>query len=175
MHQQRLDYQFSEVLWQSQGRVRACLAGLGVNRSEVDDLAQETFLELYRNYDKIPEGVPPERWVIGIARNVGLNYLRKTARRGRLHREALAELLAKTQTDVDRHAGLDDVGTALEQCLTHLPADRKRLLELKYQQDLSSTAIAQAVRSTAEAVRIALHRIRAGLRNCIARKLERDS
>ncbi len=164
---------FEDILWQTQARVRAFIAGMGISPSDVDDLAQETYLQLYRNLEKIPEDVPPEFWVKGIAKNVCLNHLRKVARRGRLHRHALAEILANTTTSLERTLSQDAHSAALEDCLSKLPPERREMLNLRYAQEYTSDSIAEQTQSTAEAVRIALHRIRAGLRDCIARKLAR--
>lgn len=166
---------FEDILWQTQGRVRAYIAGLGISPPDVDDLAQETFLQLYRNMEKIPDDVPPELWVKGIAKNVCLNHLRKLARRGRLHRHALAEILANTTTSLERKSSQDALGAALEDCLSKLPPERRELLDWRYAQELTSDTIAEKTESTPEAVRVVLHRTRAGLRDCIAQKLARQS
>jgi RNA polymerase sigma-70 factor (ECF subfamily) len=164
---------FEDILWQTQARVRAYIAGMGISPHDVDDLAQETYLQLYRNMEKIPESAPPELWVKGIAKNVSLNHLRKIARRGRLHRHALAEILANTTTRLERIASQDALGAALDDCLSKLPPERREMLDLRYAQEFTSDSIAEQTRSTAEAVRVALHRIRAGLRDCIAQKMAR--
>ncbi len=162
---------FDEILGQTQARVRALIAGLGIAPAEVDDLAQETFLQLYRDIENIPAEVSADVWVIGMAKKVCLNHLRKAARRGRLHRHTLAEILANTSTNFDRAASPDALETAVADCLTKLPAQRRDMLELRYVQDMASDAIAEKTQSTAEAVRVALHRIRAGLRDCVLQKL----
>ena len=165
---------FEEIVRETQVRVRTFIASLGIAPADVDDLAQETFLQLYRNIEKIPREVPPEVWVMGIAKNVCLNHLRKAARRGRLHRHALAEILANTKTDWESPSAPDAVGAALADCLTKLPAQRRQMVELRYVNELTSDAIAQKTQSTAEAVRVTLHRIRAGLRDCITQKLAKQ-
>jgi DNA-directed RNA polymerase specialized sigma24 family protein len=46
---------------------------------------------------------------------------------------------------------------------------------LRYTEDLASAAIAQMMEMSAEAVRVALHRIRAQLKKCISSKLAQES
>ncbi len=162
---------FDSILRNTHARIRAYIAGMGIAAHEVDDVAQDVYLEFYRNLDKVPPDVAPQRWLKGIARNVCLNHIRRCARRGRLQREALAELLAATETQTHRRATEGSLQIALEDCCRKLPDDSRRLLDLKYQQDLTSDAIAQAVSKTAEAVRVALFRIRAGLKNCVTKQL----
>ncbi len=134
-------------------------------------MAQDVYLEFYRNLDKVPPDVAPQRWLKGFARNICLNHIRRSARRGRLQREALAEILATTETNTHRHATEGTLQLALEDCCRQLPEESRQLLELKYQQDLTSEAIAQAVDKTSEAVRVALFRIRAVLKNCVTKQL----
>jgi DNA-directed RNA polymerase specialized sigma24 family protein len=45
------------------------------------------------------------------------------------------------------------------------------LLELRYERELPSQSIAELLSSTAEAVRVALFRVRNGLKQCIASSL----
>jgi len=144
---------------------------MGIAAHEVDDVAQDAYLEFYRNMDKVPPDVAPQRWLKGIARNVCLNHIRRSARRGRLQREALAELLATTETETHRRATEGTLQGALEECCRRLPEESRRLLDLKYGQDLPSDAIAQAVSKTAQAVRVALFRIRATLKDCMMNQI----
>ncbi|HXT60183.1 MAG TPA: sigma-70 family RNA polymerase sigma factor [Pirellulales bacterium] len=170
-----VELDFNTILWRTQAAIRAFIAGMGAAAHEVDDLAQETYLELYRNLEKIPAGVAPERWLKGIARNVCLNHFRRTARRNRLHREALCELLAAAECGADGLFGRHSMGGMLEDCVGKLPPKQRRLIELRYQQDLSSAAIAEKLDSTAEAIRVLLFRVRGVLKDCVYRTLADQS
>lgn len=162
--------EFEAILHGTQPRIRAYIAGLGVAAHEVDDLAQDVYLELYRNFERMPLEVEPERWLKGIARNLCMNHFRKTTRRKRLHRKALGEILARAESDLlETHHALD-LDDVLAGCCTKLPERSRRLLSMKYEDELSSADIAEATDTTAEAVRIALYRIRANLRDCIVRQ-----
>jgi len=167
--------EFDDLLRRTQSQIRAYIAGMGIPPHEVDDVGQEVYLELYRNFHKVPADVAPERWLKGIAKNLCLNHIRRTARRGRLHREALAEILTRTETRADRLAGHSSVGLALAECCGKLPDRSRRMLAMRYEDAMPSAAIAAAMNATAEAVRIALFRIRALLRDCIVRTLAEES
>jgi RNA polymerase sigma-70 factor (ECF subfamily) len=158
---------FETILRETHARVRAYCAGMGVAAHEVDDLAQDVYLELYKNFDKIPEGVEPLRWLKGIARNLCLNHFRRSSRRSRLQREALAEILARTDVKTEVPIREGTLQNALDQCLEKLPEKSRRLVKLRYADELTSDAIAKTTNSTAEAIRVALFRIRATLKDCI--------
>src|SRR5688500_2894277 len=88
---------FEAIVRDTQAHIRAYIAGLGVPRHDVDDVAQDVYVELYRFADRIPEDVPPKQWLKGIARNLCMNYFRRTSRRQRLQREARGESLLRAE------------------------------------------------------------------------------
>ncbi len=165
---------FDKILRNTQARVRAYIAGLGVPSHEVDDVAQDVYLEFYKNIDKTPPDVAPERWLKGIARNLCMNHFRKKSRRTRLHQQALVELLSQAESSLETNLAPSSAQVALEACYNRLPGRSRKLLSLRYMEDLSSASIAEAMESTSEAIRVSLHRIRNGLKNCIEETLSRD-
>ncbi|MCA9268771.1 MAG: sigma-70 family RNA polymerase sigma factor, partial [Planctomycetales bacterium] len=166
---------FEIVLRNTQARIRAYIAGMGIAPHEVDDVAQDVYLEFYRNQDKVPADISPQRWLKGIARNVCLNHIRRAARRGRLQREALAQLLAAIETDTHRQATEGSLHAALEECCRRLPEDNQQLLRLRYTHALSAAAIADRLEKSAEAVRTALFRVRASLKQCVLGRLAQEA
>ncbi|MFT5524839.1 MAG: RNA polymerase sigma-70 factor (ECF subfamily) [Pirellulaceae bacterium] len=165
-------YDFDGILRSTQRRIRAYIAGMGIAAYEVDDVAQDVYVEFYKNIRKVPDDVEPERWLKGIARNICLNYIRKNARRGRLHREAITSLLAAAEESQSSQLHGGPIHTALDNCFEKLPEKNKQLLQMKYEKDLPSETIAAQLQKTAEAIRVSLHRIRANLRECIRRSQE---
>ncbi len=170
-----LELEFETIVRDTQVRTRAYIAGMGIASHEVDDVAQDVYLELFRNLEKVPPDVAIERWIKGIARNLCLNHIRRVSRRGRLHREALVEIMASLDSPLERLGEQTSVGDALDGCCEKLPEKSKRYLRLRYMEDLPSHTIAEKMNSSAEAVRIALHRIRAQLKDCITHSLAGQS
>ena len=166
---------FDTVLRETQVRIRGYIAGMGIPPHEVDDVAQDVYIELYRGFDRVPSDVPIERWLKGIARNLCLNHIRRQARRSRLHREALAEIMANLETELEKRGEPHSIAYALDGCCEKLPVKSQEILWLRYTEDLSSAAIAKSINSTAEAVRVALFRIRGQLRDCITTTLAGQS
>jgi RNA polymerase sigma-70 factor (ECF subfamily) len=164
-------FDFEQVVRETEAHIRAYIAGLGVPRHDVDDIAQDVYVELYRFSDRIPPQISPKQWLKGIARNLCMNYFRRTSRRQRLQREALIEIFL--QAERDQATGLSEgpVRQALEGCCEKLSPESRRLLALRYGEELPSHQIAERVQSTAEAVRIALFRIRTALKACIGKSL----
>jgi RNA polymerase sigma-70 factor, ECF subfamily len=165
---------FDEVVRETQVHIRAYIAGMGVPRHDVDDVAQDVYIELYRGFDRIPSEVTPKQWLKGIARNLCLNYFRRTSRRQRLQREALAEMFLRAEQQCAPALAEGPVRRALDGCYEKLSPDNRRLLALRYEQELPSHTIAERLNTTAEAVRVALFRIRTNLRDCIGKTLANE-
>src|SRR6185503_17073414 len=146
---------FNAVVRETQAHVRAYIAGMGVPRHDVDDVAQDVYVELYRFADRIPSHIPPKQWLKGIARNLCMNYFRRTSRRQRLQREALVEIFLRAERDESPALSEGPIRRALDGCCEKLSPDSQRLLALRYEMELPSHQIAERLESTAEAVRIA--------------------
>jgi RNA polymerase sigma factor (sigma-70 family) len=63
------------------------------------------------------------------------------------------------------------VQSALEQCFERLPKQSRQMVRLRYEEELPSHTIAERLSSTAEAIRVALFRIRGALKECIASRI----
>jgi len=162
---------FDGIVRDTQAHIRAYIAGLGVPRHDVDDIAQDVYVELYRFSDRIPANIPPKQWLKGIARNLCMNYFRRTSRRQRLQREALVEIFLRAERKQSPTLSEGPIRVALDGCCEKLSPESQRLLTLRYEQELPSHQIAERIQSTAEAVRIALFRIRTALKACIGKSL----
>src|ERR1700745_3883906 len=90
-------FHFDTIVTETQAHIRAYIAGLGVPKHDVDDVAQDVFVELYRFSDRIPPNIPVKQWLKGIARNLCMTYSRRTSRRQRLQREALVEIFLRAE------------------------------------------------------------------------------
>lgn len=167
-------FDFATVVRETQSHIRAYIAGLGVPRHDVDDVAQDVYVELYRFSDRIPAHIPPKQWLKGIARNLCMNYFRRTSRRQRLQRAALVEIFLRAEQKETPTLAEGPIRRALDGCCEKLSPESQRLLALRYEQELPSHQIAERLQSTAEAVRIALFRIRTTLKACIGKSLAVD-
>src|SRR5437762_416806 len=165
------NFDFDAIVRETQAHIRAYIAGLGVPRHDVDDVAQDVYIELYRFSNKVPADVPPKQWLKGIARNLCMNYFRRTSRRQRLQREALVQIFLQSVEDESPSLSEGPIRRALDGCCEKLSPESQRLLALRYEQELPSHEIAERLQSTAEAVRIALLRIRTTLKACIGKSL----
>lgn len=161
---------FESILRETQSVIRAYIAGMGVPLDGIDDIAQEVYLEFYKGRDRRPADVEPVRWLKGIAKNLCLNFFRKSKRKAEQHLEAVAVLLERLDCPLEEVREAD----RLDGCLEKLPPRSRELIALRYEENLESAAIGKRLKLSPEAVRITLLRIRTVLRECLGRRLAQE-
>jgi RNA polymerase sigma-70 factor (ECF subfamily) len=159
-----------------QARLRAFIRSLGVRAEAVDDLAQDALLVAYEKRDSFDPAIQQDfgAWVRGIARKLAANAMRKEARRRIFLSEHLSTLLLAAAPDrLHPLAGAagDERLAALSACLTTLPEHSRRLIHLRYFEELSPGAMAGQLERSANDVRQVLFRIRNLLLTCIEKRL----
>lgn len=154
---------FADILHQTQGEVRLYIAACGVPLADVDDIAQEVYLDFYQAQDKRPADVEPIRWLKGMARNHCLRWFAKRSRARNFMTE-LDQALESVTTTLEDAGGSDELLLALRACVQKLPAPSRSLLERYY----GDEAIED--RGTS-GVRMAVLRLREALRTCVRKQL----
>ena len=167
---------FSEIVARFQSRIRGYLAGYVREGDVVDDLAQETFLSAYRGLAGYRGQATLVVWLVGIARNLALSYLRdqvrKRALEGGLVRSTLYRLFSeKIESGVPDPAEEDREISALEACVGSLPPHSAELIQEHYFEERSAAEIARRTGKKDGTVRVTLVRIRQALRRCMDQRL----
>ena len=167
---------FTGVIESYHVAVRNFVATTFPSSTRVDELAQETFVRVYR---QLPTYDPSQAfwpWLRGIAHNVVREELRaeeKAARERRAFAEAALWRAAdhSAQAAAEETAQVDALG-ALRGCVEKLSEQGRRLVDWFYHQDLTSDEIAGKLDCGSSAVRNALVRARRSLRECVERSLQ---
>lgn len=114
-------------------------------RSDLEDLVQETFIKAFRNLDKWKETASFGSWLKKIAVNTGYDHYRKNNRQAtRLilgsaeANEIALEQLEQRQETKTRSPYMEEVHRLLE----HLKPDEKLVITLQYLEQLSLQEIA---------------------------------
>jgi len=157
---------FSALIVATEGPLRAYIAGMGVGRALVDDIAQEAYLAVWRQ--GLPAEVDRLRWLKGIARHKAVDALR--AQGGR--RRQLVEAMACAGDAEDEPAADGERLTALRACLARLAGADRGLIDACYRDDRSSDEVAASMGLTGSAVRKRLIRLRDALAACVQRRLQ---
>ncbi|QDU56852.1 ECF RNA polymerase sigma factor SigD [Aeoliella mucimassa] len=151
---------------------------LGFIRSTVidfhkaEDVLQETAATVAEKFEEYDRSRPFVPWVLGIARYKVLEELRANSRDKLVFDDEVVEVLTSAFDELAPSAS--DTQVALESCLNRIRGRAKQLLEMRYLRQQSVTRVAETTGMTAGAVRVALHRIRKALVDCVHGQLGSD-
>ena len=127
------------------------------NRSDADDLYQETALKAYRAWDRLPCDANHRAWLYRIASNTFLSDKRKTSRLRSLDAEEAVETIPAASRDDD---GRLDAGNLLREVEVFIeglpPKQRIALVQRKYL-DIGYPEIAATLGCSEEAARRSVH------------------
>ncbi|MDQ7793462.1 MAG: sigma-70 family RNA polymerase sigma factor [bacterium] len=160
---------FAELVRRYQDRIHNLAYRMLSRREEAEDVAQETFLHVYRSMASF-RGERFSSWVYKIASNLCLDYLRK-------HRARLLSLDAPAEAESDLHREIPDSGHLPEDLVTQaelagdvqraiatLPPKYRLVVVLRHFYDLSYEEIVQVSNLPLGTVKTRLFRARDLLR-----------
>lgn len=163
---------FVSLLTQHQGSLRAFIISMMPGQSGVEDVLQETNLTLWEKRDRFEIGTNFTAWSFAIARFSVLEHRRKLRRDGRIiFSDELLDKLAPPE-EVLQPESLQARHDALEACLGKLSPDQREMIDRRYKKGTSLEDYSAEIGKTANSVRVALFRVRNGLRRCIQRELQ---
>ena len=153
-------------------RINACILALVPNWADAEDIAQETKLLMWRQFDKFDATGDFGAWARTIARNVVRTRHRKTA--GKPHVFGPMFLDAVEQEFTSREDTADRRHALLAECLAELKSSSRDFIKLCYGSVQTIATTAAGLGRSAESVYKQLERIRRTLRDCILRKLKQE-
>ncbi|MCO4769448.1 MAG: RNA polymerase sigma factor [Deltaproteobacteria bacterium] len=144
------------VLWSRHAPAIARLMRKQIRRSEdVNDLVQQTFLQLHRARRDFRQGARLRPWLYTIALNLRREYWRRYARTPIAHVELDERMLPTTeQADI---VGKEDA-RRVRAALAKLPAGQRDVIELHWLEGFSFPEVAQIVGASLSAVKVRAHR-----------------
>ncbi len=118
-------------------RMFALARGIVRNTADAEDVVQECFLKIARAAGSFREGTNGYAWIMRIARNTALDFLRRNKRTATEDIDACFRL-----TDDRYSAERREEALALEEALSKLTEGERRLIYLRYYLDLTVREIA---------------------------------
>ena len=132
------------------------------NAAEAEDLTAQAFLQAWAAIERYQfRGAPFVSWVMRIAHNLGVSHLRS--------RKPGAEL-PETLVDQSREGNPEEVlqrqaeGDRVREAILHLRDEHRRVIILRFVQDLDYREVAEIVGKSVPAVRVIQHRALNALR-----------
>jgi len=150
-----------EALYQRHSReVWALAYARWMNADTAMDIAQETFLRLWKQWEAGEAILNPRAWLLRVARNLAEDHAKSAFRRNGTHPP-------QTMNGVQAHEPLpleklerEEMFAQLRQVLELLPSADREILTLRYALDYDTTQIAELLSINATAVHMRLSRAR---------------
>jgi RNA polymerase sigma-70 factor (ECF subfamily) len=142
---------------------------LGVPDGDVEDVAQDIMLQVFRSLSRYDSSKPFKPWFRGIARHVVQRYWRDREYEKR-KMDRFQQYVAETYSTEDSIDELDDIsGSRLGRCVERLKERQRKIVELFYTVQLDCRDIGSRMGLKPQTVRMTLCRIREALRACVER------
>jgi RNA polymerase sigma-70 factor (ECF subfamily) len=169
---QRGDHRaFAALVEMYQHAVYGFLRARVLEPADAEDLCQEVFLRCYLGREKLQRAHTVGSWLIGIARNLLREHVRRQHRRREV---AWTELCLELDALMSEQEGPhDDALAYLPNCLASLGQSAREAIDLRYRAQLRMAAIAERLKRSEGAVKLLVHRARAALKHCLDQKLKR--
>ena len=144
------------------------------SREDAEDIAQESFVRVYRYLHRLEPQAKFSTLLFGISRNLALNFLRDSGRRGRGVTYSLTDRdnqdipLEDDSLRPDRVARLNEIERRVEDGIMQLSPKHREVLVLRELQGLDYASIAKIVKCRKGTVKSRIARAREQLRTILA-------
>jgi RNA polymerase sigma-70 factor (ECF subfamily) len=157
---------FSELVRRHQRVVYRVAYALTRNRTDADDLTQETFVRAYQAIGRFRIGEPMRPWLARITTNLAYSLFRYRRRRPETPLEPMVDAGHQwgTADNPEDHAVAAERDGRLQDAFAQLKPEHQTILALRVSEDMSYEAIAATLHVPVGTVMSRLSRARAELR-----------
>jgi RNA polymerase sigma-70 factor (ECF subfamily) len=161
---------FADGVREHQDEVYGVALRITGDREAALDVASATFLKAYRAFDRYDQARPLRHWLLRIATNEAISYVRKRGRelRRRVEVEQASSIADPTATPDTESVARED-RARIRAAVSLLPELYRVVIVLRYFNDLSVDEIAHVTGRPASTVGVQLLRGRALLRSSLER------
>lgn len=162
---------FAQLVEKHQRLVFGVALGRARDAAIAEEVAQEAFVEAWRELPRLRDPGRVGTWIAGIARNLARSWARTAARRRARTPAVTAELAASPTTPLE-DALARESHELVRRALDELPAAYREALVLFYVQGRSVSEVAAGLGISEELAKQRLHRGRRALRESLASRVE---
>lgn len=151
-----VDYGFNLLMEKYQEKVYWVIRRMVIDHESSDDIAQETFVKVWKNLDKFKGESKLYTWIYRIATNEALTHLRKKKRRfflsiGEVENELMSTL------EADTYYSGDEIQLKLQKAILTLPEKQRLVFNMKYFEELKFREIAEVLEVTVGSLKAQYH------------------
>ena len=146
--------------------------GLVPHQADADDILQETKMVMWRCFSQFKIGTNFIAWARKIAFHQILSYRRKKKKAHLPLSDEMLDHVGEKIAELTDHQHLRK--SALQSCLNNLKEDHRKMMLMRYDEEMEVEEIASAINSTPGAVYRALSRLRMSLLDCISNRLKSE-
>lgn len=167
---------FEELVERHQGLVAGTVARMLGSNSDVEDIAQQVFVRVWKNANRYVPRAKFTTWLLKITRNLVFNELRRRSRHAHLPLQVESEDEERAIKD-ERATAPDslllerELQRAIETAIAQLPQTQRMAVVLRRYDELSYEEIAEVLDQSVPAVKSLLFRARTELRTRLSRYL----
>lgn len=163
---------FLSLLMRNQTRIHTYILCQVPNRSDAEDILQDTIVVMLDKFSAFEEGSNFLAWGITIARYKIKSFRRKNQNSRMIFDDTMVDLIEKEA--VSSFDSFQEEAEVLRGCIGKLPPKYKEYLRLRYEQGLSYREIGRQIAISMQAVYKTMVRIQISLLNCVRLNLHED-
>jgi RNA polymerase sigma-70 factor (ECF subfamily) len=154
---------FKKIIQSNQDRIIRICNYYSANKSEIDDISQEIFANIWKSIDNFRGDSSIDTWVYRVAVNTALSYSGKSFKRMKLIINSDKEMLTDIIEQEDELQLYQEQFDRLQAELNSMSVINKALISLVLE-GLNYKEIADIIGITESNVRVKIHRIKSSLR-----------
>jgi len=158
---------FMSFLIPNQRQIHGFILLLVANRTDADDILQDTLAEMWNKFHEYEEGTNFVSWGLTIAKYKVYQFIRKNKSHRLYFDHQILELLQQESASKQGRHTFQETLDVLKECVSKLQSKEKEMLQMRYEQNLTFEGIAAESGVSVPAIFKALGRIHARLARCI--------
>lgn len=168
------DEEIMMLIASHQSALQSFLRTLVPMGGEVDDVLQRVNLVVWRKREQFELGTNFKAWSFAVARWEALSYLKERKREAWLLFDSELAQLVEEELANRKEPKWRQYQEELVDCLQGLSPENQRLVHDRYGLGMSVRECSRKWKRSEGGLRVTLHRLRASLRDCLERKMQRE-
>ncbi len=139
-----------------------------------EDVFQELSIQVLDQRDALKDEQHLIRWLRQAARHRAIDAYRSRSRQPLLLSEHVETMIDEQWGEIDSDDA-QDMSDALHRCISRLSDYNRRLIELRYRENLTGRRLAEMLDRRTNTVKVALTRIHRALLNCVEQQMRQEA